>query len=258
MSSVSSNKHEIRQVILGSRSPQRRSLLALLVRADCILVRPPANPQEEEFAGLSEWSAISARLRDIVATKLNAVLMQCTPDELQNSLVLTADTAIIAPAPRQAAQPLASLPVGHVPAEAPRFEVLGQPPEDATGHAVVQEWFTTRLAGRTHWAMTAVCWREPSGNITTRLATTAVTFRSDVAIWLPFFLDSGEPRGKAGGYGLQGLGSLFIERVEGSLTNVIGLPLEVVLPVLQGSGAGAILNTQDPLPTVGVPGEPVR
>ena len=44
-----------------------------------------------------------------------------------------------------------------------------------------------------------------------------------------WYLLTGEPRGKAGGYALQGAGSVFIEKVEGSLSNVVGLPLEALL-----------------------------
>ena len=46
-------------------------------------------------------------------------------------------------------------------------------------------------------------------------------------------LETGEPQGKAGGYAIQGAGSVFVEQVRGSLTNVVGLPLEEVLDALE-------------------------
>ena len=50
--------------------------------------------------------------------------------------------------------------------------------------------------------------------------------RGNVDDWIEWYLDTGEPIGKAGGYAIQGAGSVFVTQVEGSLSNVIGLPLE--------------------------------
>jgi septum formation protein len=68
--------------------------------------------------------------------------------------------------------------------------------------------------------------------------TTRVRFSSRHRDWLEWYLDSGEPRGKAGGYGLQGLASLFAERIEGSITNIVGLPLEALREMLAEGVAG--------------------
>jgi septum formation protein len=77
--------------------------------------------------------------------------------------------------------------------------------------------------------LTAVYVTTPDGRFAERLVETRVTFHSDIDRWLNWYLLTGEPRGKAGGYALQGAGSVFIERVEGSLSNVVGLPLEALL-----------------------------
>ena len=55
----------------------------------------------------------------------------------------------------------------------------------------------------------------------------------DVEPWLEWYLSTGESLGKAGGYALQGAGSLFIEEVRGSLSNVIGLPVRELAELLQ-------------------------
>jgi septum formation protein len=54
---------------------------------------------------------------------------------------------------------------------------------------------------------------------------------ADVENHLEWYIGTEEPRGKAGGYAIQGAGSLFISQVTGSLSNVIGLPLEALLEV---------------------------
>ncbi|HXY34093.1 MAG TPA: Maf family protein, partial [Planctomycetaceae bacterium] len=66
----------------------------------------------------------------------------------------------------------------------------------------------------------------------TRVVTSRVTFVEDVDRWLDWYLSTEEPRGKAGGYALQGAGSIFIAKVEGSLSNVVGLPLAELLEML--------------------------
>ena len=51
--------------------------------------------------------------------------------------------------------------------------------------------------------------------------------------WLDWYVDTGEPLGKAGGYAIQGAGSVLVTRVEGSISNVIGLPLEHTIELLR-------------------------
>jgi septum formation protein len=119
------------------------------------------------------------------------------------------------------------------------LHVLGQPPADDSWPETVRRWFREDYAGKTHLAATAVCverliaegaaLREERRS---RVVTSRVTFVPDVDHWLDWYLATGEPRGKAGGYALQGAGSLFIEKVEGSLSNVVGLPLAELLDML--------------------------
>ncbi len=80
------------------------------------------------------------------------------------------------------------------------------------------------LSGRTHEVMTAiaVCFR---GTVEVALVTTQVTFKVlDIATCQRYW-QTGEPRDKAGSYGIQGLGAVFIEGIQGSYTAVVGLPL---------------------------------
>lgn len=82
----------------------------------------------------------------------------------------------------------------------------------------------SRLSGAAHQVITAVALVCASNRLHC-LSSTQVYFREicegeAIAYW-----DSGEPRDKAGGYGIQGLGAVFVEKIEGSYSNVVGLPL---------------------------------
>jgi septum formation protein len=61
--------------------------------------------------------------------------------------------------------------------------------------------------------------------------------RPDVEPWLDWYIATGEPQGKAGGYAVQGAGSVFVTKIEGSYSNVVGLPLEETLALLREADA---------------------
>ena len=69
-----------------------------------------------------------------------------------------------------------------------------------------------------------------------RLVETRVRFRPLSVAQIAAYWQTGEPRDKAGGYGIQGLASRFITRVEGSYSNVVGLPVALVYQMLKRSG----------------------
>jgi septum formation protein len=94
----------------------------------------------------------------------------------------------------------------------------------------------TRLAGRRHEVSTA--YRIRLGDrMAERLVTTVVSFRALAPAELDAYVASGEWRGKAGGYAVQGIAGAFVTELRGSHTNVIGLPLAEVLADLQALGA---------------------
>lgn len=204
-----------RRYVLGSRSPRRLELLQQIVPPDAIEVRPPRSPVEEDFDGLTSWSAIETRLLKIARAKCADVCDQIRESKsVPPRIVIAADTVVI---------------VGPVDGS---LRVLGQPPEDSTWAEVVRSWFENEYAGRTHVVATAFCVAWPDHRVVERVVRSAVTFHNDVNRWLDWYLATGEPRGKAGGYAVQGAGSIFVSRVEGSLSNVVGLPLRELLEVL--------------------------
>lgn len=207
-------------VVLASRSPRRRELLGLLIPPDCIAVLPPRDSTEAGFDDLHDIGLIERRLQEIARAKCKDVTAQIANRSHQLpydrvDAVIAADTTIVA-------TDAAGRPV-----------VLGQPPEGEAWGDVVRQWFREYYAGRTHLALTGLCVTAGDGRSWERVVRTEVTFRPDIDRFLDWYLASGEPRGKAGGYGLQGAGSLFVTRVEGSLSNVIGLPLEALFEILE-------------------------
>lgn len=92
-----------------------------------------------------------------------------------------------------------------------------------------------RLSGCSHSAHTAVTIsisRDGARRSTTILVTTEVTFVALTDEMIDWYLATGEANGKAGAYGIQGAAGAFVERVNGSVTNVIGLPLAETLAAL--------------------------
>jgi septum formation protein len=92
------------------------------------------------------------------------------------------------------------------------------------------------LSGRRHRVLGAVEIAGPDGRRLRRLVTTAVAFKRLSRTEIDRYLASGEWRGKAGGYAIQGLAAAFIPWINGSYPNVVGLPLAEVWAMLQGLG----------------------
>jgi septum formation protein len=113
-----------------------------------------------------------------------------------------------------------------------RLLVLGQPPPGPAGPRTVRRWFEEFYFGRTHTALSAVV-ASYGGREGCRLVRSEVTCSDERRGWLDWYLATGEPAGKAGGYALQGLGSMFVSAVQGSLSNVVGLPLAETFELLQ-------------------------
>lgn len=109
--------------------------------------------------------------------------------------------------------------------------ILGKPRDRADGLAML-----ARLSGRTHHVYTGVALVDAAGEAQTRLSVSAVTFRTIAESERAAYWDSGEPADKAGGYAVQGLGAIFIERLEGSYSGVMGLPLFETAALLRGCG----------------------
>ena len=111
-------------------------------------------------------------------------------------------------------------------------ELFGKPPDRAAFMAMMGA-----LSGREHRALTAVAlrWR---GREEVRVATATVEFRPIERDELTAYWATGEPRDKAGGYGIQGIGAIFVRAIRGSYGAVVGLPLADTEQLLCSFGIG--------------------
>jgi septum formation protein len=117
-------------------------------------------------------------------------------------------------------------------------EVLGKPRDTTDGRRMLR-----LLSGRTHQVMTAFILLDGEGHVRARqVVTSRVTFKPLSDAQIHAYLATGEPFDKAGAYAVQGLGASLVERVEGSYTNVVGLPMDEVQAALHTTG---LLNHQE-------------
>lgn len=192
-------------LVLGSASPRRRDVLAQL-RVPCVVVVPDVDERtaagEEPHAGIER----------IARAKLDAVMGRVARDRV----VLCADTAVL------------------VSEDAVR--ILGKPASAGEARAML-----VRLSGREHEVCTAFALGRGGVALHVERVSTRVWFRVLDAGEMDAYVASGEGRDKAGGYAAQGLGAALISRIDGSYTNVVGLPaceVTLALRALRGPDDG--------------------
>jgi septum formation protein len=190
-------------LVLGSASPRRLALLAQIgVKPDAVL---PAEIDEtprrrEEPRGLAERLAGEKAFASAMIAGERADLAPC--------LTLAADTVV--------GVGLRILPKCETRDEA--------------------ETCLELLSGRGHRVFTGLALVTGSGAVRRRLVETRLRFKRLSLNEVDSYLASGEWRGKAGGYAIQGLAGAFVERLVGSYSNVVGLPLAETAALLGGEG----------------------
>jgi septum formation protein len=108
--------------------------------------------------------------------------------------------------------------------------LLGKPVDAADAAAMLRT-----LSGRQHEVLTAVVLMT-GGKTWEAVVSTTVWFDDLSADEIAWYVASGEPVGKAGAYGIQGLAARFVERIDGSWSNVVGLPISTVYSMLRQVG----------------------
>ncbi|GAA4331815.1 Maf family protein [Pigmentiphaga soli] len=178
---------------LASRSPRRTELLRQL-RIDHQVLVPPAGdgPDEPQLPGepAAEYVRRTAREKAMRGEQAMRDLgLPALP-------VLAADTTVILDG-----------------------DVLGKPADRADAMRIL-----ARLSGSAHEVHTAVALAH-GDRLLEDVSVTTVRFRPLAPADIERYCDSGEPYDKAGAYGIQGLAGVFVERIDGSFTGVMGLPL---------------------------------
>lgn len=174
-------------IILASASPRRQELLK---RLGCSFETVPAQIAEVDNPQLTAWEI----------ARSNAVRKACrTSLAYPDQIVLGADTVVV---------------LG--------VELYGKPRDRSEARGMLE-----RLAGRTHHVVTGICLlRRGQGRQRVTAVSSEVTLRPLTRETIDLYLQRVDPLDKAGGYAIQEHGQMIIEKVEGSVSNVIGLPLE--------------------------------
>ena len=191
------------RLVLASGSPRRLALLAQIgINPDLVLPSEvDETPRRGEFPrGLAQRLAAEKAAR-------SAGLAAKVP-ELAPCLTLAADTVVC---------------VGR--RVLPKCEIRHE-----------AEACLRLLSGRAHRVYTGLALQNPRGVVRRRLVETRVRFKRLSGQEIEAYLSTGEWRGKAGGYAIQGLAGAFVVRLIGSYTNVVGLPLAETCALLAGEG----------------------
>ena len=180
-------------IILASASPRRADILRAI---GLPFRRIPPKIREGDYG---PWDG-GEKLRQRALKKAQLVARQ-HPDRA----VLSADTVVLLD-----------------------LEVLGKPIDRERARNMLE-----RLSGRWHEVWTALCFR-PSfqSDIRTTLCTTRVLFRLLAKDEIQRYVESGEPLDKAGAYGIQGTGGLWVREIQGCYFNVVGLPVSELWDLL--------------------------
>lgn len=199
----------IHKLVLASGSPRRVDLLAQAgIEADRLL---PANIDETPRSAEHPRS-LARRLALSKAQKAYSILK--TEGVSDESYVLAADTVVS---------------IGR--RLMPKAEMLDEAAQSLRF-----------LSGRAHRVYTGIALITPRGRARVRVVDTKVRFKRISGEEMEAYLGSGEWRGKAGGYGIQGLAGTFVVKLVGSYSNVVGLPLYETVKLLTDEGYAVHYN----------------
>jgi septum formation protein len=191
------------KVILASSSPRRRELLE---RAGVTFIVRPPDIDESPKKGETPVAMVKRLARE----KALAVVAMSPPEK--GWVVLAADTIVVEPSGKR---------------------VLGKPRDEAEARAMLRS-----IQGKTHLVYTGYCLvgqdRRGKSTVKVRAVCTRVTMGRMGADDISRYLRAGESMDKAGAYAAQGVGMTLIEKIAGSYTNVVGLPVTEVLRDLGG------------------------
>jgi septum formation protein len=183
----------VQSLVLASQSPRRKELLEILgIPFSIVTPQTDETPQRGETPDRYVVRVAKDKAKEVAS-------------RLQNSIILSADTVVTIDG-----------------------EILGKPVDRDDAIRML-----TRLAGREHRVFTAVCVvDQPRGRTREGLEETTVWFKSLTQADIAMYVDRENVMDKAGAYAIQGFASIFIPRIAGSYSNVMGLPMALVYELL--------------------------
>ncbi len=185
-----------KKIILASASPRRKQLMEML-GLDFEILKPVTNEQFDNLLCIDE------NIKNITYKKACSIIDKYS---ILNALIIAADTVVIHGG-----------------------TVLTKPKDDIEAFNMLQ-----KLSSQTHEVLTGVYVLDTlSGKAIYKSKKTKVTFKNITQAEISAYIASGEPFDKAGAYGIQGLGSVFINRIEGCFYNVVGLPISLLYDLLK-------------------------
>ena len=110
-------------------------------------------------------------------------------------------------------------------------KIIGKPIDEKEARRML-----SRLSGCSHQVITGVALKMPNGDLRHRIVTSKVKLKRLTPKDLNEYIQSNEWQGKAGAYAIQGLAEKFVIRIQGSFSNIVGLPLYETLSLLEGCG----------------------
>jgi septum formation protein len=185
-----------KKIILASASPRRKQLMEML-GLDFKILTPAI---DEQFSNLL---SIDENIKNITQKKVFSVIDKHT---LLDALIIAADTVVVLDG-----------------------TVLTKPKDYADAFNILQ-----KLSSQTHQVHTGIyVFDTLSSEAIYKSEKTKVTFKNINAVEIDAYIKTNEPFDKAGAYGIQGLGSVFIKRIEGCFYNVVGLPVSLLYDILK-------------------------
>ena len=183
-------------LILASASPRRAEILRIL-----------GVPFSVDGADVDE-SVLPGESPDVHVRRLAGQKAAAVAARHPGALVLAGDTVVVVDG-----------------------RVLGKPQTEAEAEGMLLD-----LAGRSHEVLTGLALSTPDGDRLEGVATTRVNFRPFDRAFARGYVATGEPMDKAGAYGIQGAGAALVAGIQGDYFNVVGLPVPLLLDLLQSAG----------------------
>ena len=186
------------EIVLASASPRRKELLEKMGLQFSVVV------SEADESTVSRDIPVNLYVQELALLKASATAKMLLRNK--KALIIAADTIVTLDG-----------------------EILGKPDGEDGAKKMLSS-----LSGRTHEVYTGYCvMRISDGKTVCNSVKTEVKFKTLTEQKIRSYIESGEPMDKAGAYGIQGLGSMLIEKINGDYFNVVGLPVSALADTLE-------------------------